>query len=455
MTKARFAGGVLAAALLLLALVFVVRRGAVAPGSSPRATPTIPTPSATAEPMEERDAQGFLHGRVTTLTGATWEGRLRFGGDQEAFWSDAFNGRKVENAWVRHVPPDRLPRERRGFSVFGLELGRRERPVSFVRLFMARLGDLSRIEAHGGRVRVTLKSGTVVDLDRLEASDFDDGVRVWDPRRGVADLDSARIRVIELLPGPRTGRVTTRLQGTVRTAQGSFRGYLQWDRESCVGTDELPGRTAEGVRRVRFDAIRSLERREGAVLLVTHHDGRQLSLARAPERGWGGRGTYVDDPRYGRVLVPWEALERVDFEPGGSGPSYEDFPPGAPLSGTVFTRDGRRLSGRLVYDLDESEVTDTLDAPSQGIDYMLPFGLVASIELPGADERPAPRARVTLHGGEELRLELAGDLGARNAGLLVFAADRPAPEFVPWADVARVDLDRPKGLFPPPGGRDE
>jgi len=47
---------------------------------------------------------------------------------------------------------------------------------------------------------VTLKSGTVVELDRFEASDFDDGVRVWDGRRGVVDLDSLRIGSIELLP---------------------------------------------------------------------------------------------------------------------------------------------------------------------------------------------------------------------------------------------------------------
>ena len=66
---------------------------------------------------------------------------------------------------------------------------------------------------------------------------------------------------------------------------------------------------------------------------------------------------------------------------------------------------------------------------------------VASIVLPAPADTAEPRARDTLHGGEELRLELAGDLGARNAGLLVFAADRPAPELVPWADVARVDLD--------------
>jgi len=457
MTKARIAGGALAAALLLLAVVFVVRHQAAAPGPSPRttATPTMPAPSATAEPVEERDARGFLYGRVTTLTGATWEGRLRWGGGQEAFWGDAFNGRKDENRWAALVPPERLPRERRSFSLFGLELGRRERPVDLVRLFMARFGDLARIEARGKDVRVTLKSGAVVDLDRLEASDFDDGIRVWDARRGMVDLDSTRIRVVELLPGPPSGPVPTRLQGTVTTRQGDFRGFLQWDREKCVGTDELAGRTAEGVRRIRFDTIRALARSEGGGLLVTLLDGREVVLDRARETSGGSGGTYVDDPRFGRVLVSREALERIDFVPGGSGPAYGDFPPGEPLTGSVSTRDGRRLSGRLVYDLDESESTESLDAPSAGVDYMLPFGLVASIVLPAPAETGEPRARVSLHGGEELRLELAGDLGARNAGLLVFAAGRTAPEYVSWADVARIDLDRPKAVFPPPGGRDE
>ena len=56
---------------------------------------------------------------------------------------------------------------------------------------------------------MTLKSGTVFDLDRFEASDIDDGVRVWDGRRGVVDLDSLRIRTIELLPTLAIGAAPT------------------------------------------------------------------------------------------------------------------------------------------------------------------------------------------------------------------------------------------------------
>jgi hypothetical protein len=298
-------------------------------------------------------------------------------------------------------------------------------------------------------VRVTLKSGTAFDLDRFEASDFDDGVRVWDLRRGVVDLDSLRIRSIEFLPTPALGAAPYRLHGTVRTRQGDFTGFVQWDRQECVGPDELDGHTADGELSLRFDTIRSIARRSRDSALVTLLDGREIVLSETHQVGHGNRGIYVDDRRYGRVLISWDAFERVDFSPGGSGPAYGDFPPGRPLTGSVTTRAGHRLAGRLVYDLDESETTETLDAPSQGVDYTVPFGLIASIVLPGREEP----ARVTLQSREELRLERSGDLGERNAGILVFVEGRQRPEYVPWVDVERIDLDRQPATAPADAGR--
>jgi hypothetical protein len=101
------------------------------------------------------------------------------------------------------------------------------------------------------------------------------------------------------------------------------------------------------------------------------------------------------------------------------------------------------LAGRLVYDLDESETTETLDAPYQGVDYTIPFDMIASIVPAGPEGGSAQLARVTLHGGEELRLERTGDLGERNAGMLIFVDGGQRPEYVPWTDVERVDFDRP------------
>ncbi|HET9766141.1 MAG TPA: hypothetical protein VFS60_04805, partial [Thermoanaerobaculia bacterium] len=286
-------------------------------------------------------------------------------------------------------------------------------------------------------------------LDRLEASDFDDGVRVWDGRRGVVDLDSLRIRAIELLPTVRLGEAPNRLHGTVRTRHGDFTGFLQWNREKGVGSDELDGRVEERPLGVRFDTIRSIARRSPDSVLATLRDGREIELSDSREVGDENRGTYVDDRRYGRVLISWDAFERVDFTPDGSGPAYGDFPPGRPLNGTVITRAGRRLAGRLVYDLDESETTETLDAPSQGVDYTIPFGLIASIEPAGRGERGAEPATLVLRSGEKLQLEPTSDLGQGNAGVLIFVDGGQRAEYLPWTDVGQVDLDRPPATYPP------
>jgi hypothetical protein len=74
---------------------------------------------------------------------------------------------------------------------------------------------------------------------------------------------------------------------------------------------------------------------------------------------------------------------------------------------------------------------------------MIPFGLIASIVLPDLEDRSARQATVTLRNGEELALELSGDLGEWNAGMLIFFDDRQRPEYVAWTDVQQIEFDRP------------
>jgi hypothetical protein len=449
-----------AAAVVLLTAAIAYR--ALRPRSHPVAAPppAIATaPSGVPTHPGPESGEGFLYGRIAAVDGATYEGRLRWGGNQEAFWGDFFNGFKHGNPWAAQVPPARLPMERRPIEIFGITIAHRVRPLDLGRPLLARFGDIARMAAHGKEVRVTLKSGAAFDVDRFEASDFDDGVRVWDARRGVVDLDSLRIQTIELLPTPAAGAapyLPYRLQGTARTRHGDFTGFVQWDREEGVGTDELHSYGGGGELRLRFDTLRTIARLSRNSVRVTRLDGREVVLSGTRNVGQDNRGLYVDDRRYGRVLVSWDAFERLDLgvlNQGGSGPAYGDYPPGLPLAGSVTTRAGRRLAGRLVFDLDESETIETLDAPAQGVDYTIPFGLVASIVLPEGGERPTWRATVTLQSGEELQLERSGDLGPGNAGLLVFVAGQPRPEYVPWSEVQRIDLDRPPAMFPPLAGR--
>jgi hypothetical protein len=439
MKKAGIAAAALITVLVLLALVVAVRED-----GEPSGDGTTAVTAKDAPPSAAQAHPGFIYGRVTASDGMTYQGRLRWGGDQEAFWSDLFNGVKSDNPWVVHAPGER----RDPIEVFGFAFGGRE-PIEPSRPFMTQFGNITRIEAHVGEVQVTLKSGTMMRLDRFEAGDIDDGVRVWDA--AMVNVDSRQIRRIDFLATAPLVAAPSRLYGTVRTQQGDFTGFIEWDGQDGVGSDELSGRTADGELRLRYDDVRSIANQPGEGARVTLRDGRELLLSGSRDTGDGSRGIAVEDPRYGRVTISWQLFERADFSVGGGGAAYGDFPPGRPLAGSVTTRDGRRLSGRLVYDFDESETTETLDAERDGLAYNLPFGLIASI-VPGGREGGTERlAAVTLRDGEELLLERSGDLGDGHAGMLVFRDDAGRPDHVPWRDVERIDFDGVPPTLPPAG----
>jgi hypothetical protein len=436
MMKARIIDGALAAMIVGVALA----------GCGEEVETNVDTTvaqAAAAVPASTAPHAGLLYGRVTLENGEEYAGRLRWGGDEEALWSNTFNGAKRGNAWAALVSSDRLTKERQTFDLFGIEIPLWENTIDLDRPFMARFGDVARIDPRGKEILITLKSGATFRLARYAADDLADGVRVWDARRGVVDIGEWEIRSIEFGATPAAVDGPAPLYGTVRTSAGEFTGLVQWNRRECLGSDALDGESAGGMVSLRFDDIRSIARHSSDGSLVTLVDGREVVLSGTREVGAGNSGLYVDDARYGRVLVSWDAFERVDFSAGATGPGYGTFAPGRPLTGSVLTRSGRRLTGRMVYDLDESQTTETLDAPSLGIDYMLPFALIASIEVPVGEAGSARHATVILRSGEALQLELAGDLGAWNGGMLIFVEGREVPEYVPWNDVQRIEIDGP------------
>ncbi len=425
-------GGVVTGLVLVVAAL-VVRYQGPQSAAAPALTPSTPGPAARLTDVHA----GLLYGRLTAIDGTSYEGRLRWGRDQEAFWSDYFNGAKAGNPWSAYAAAHE---EQNPVEIFGFTIGGRDHGNSLRRLFLARFGDIAHIDAHFRDVQVRLKSGTVVALDRFAAGDIDDGVRVWDITRGIVDLDTRQIRSIDFLAAPSTVTAPDRLRGRVRTRDGAFSGLIQWDQQGSIGADELRGRTAGGEVRLRYDSISSIARSSPDTALVTLLDGSEMVLSGDRGVGHNNRGVYVDDGRYGRVLISWDAFARVDFTANGIGPAYDHYSPGHALAGRVSTRDGRRLTGRLVYDFDESETTETLDAAIAGVDYNIPFSLIRSVVRDGGDGRGAPHATVILNDGEALQLERTGDLGDRNAGILIFADGRERPENVLWADVAQIDF---------------
>ena len=92
--------------------------------------------------------------------------------------------------------------------------------------------------------------------------------------------------------------------------------------------------------KLRFKTIRSIQRTLGETAEATLSDGRKLTFSSGLLTG---RGIYVDDSRYGRVLVSREAFQSVEFSRAATGgPGYGDFPVGGPLTGHL---DNARWAG--------------------------------------------------------------------------------------------------------------
>lgn len=390
----------------------------------------------TAFPAQAEDPQGFIYGRVTTRGGETYEGRLRWG-KEEAFWGDHFNSVKEERPFVDQAPR-RDRRGRESIKVFGITIGSRWNSVSDSRSLIARYGDIEKIEVlRGDEAVLYMKSGSEVEIDG-GSNDLGAKIRIWDREIGEVEVRWERIEEIQFMPTPRDLDVTEhRLYGTVESRAGDFTGYIQWDKDECLSTDKLDGESRDGELAIEMGKIRSIEKHTSNSSRVVLLSGRDLVLDDTNDVDSGNRGIFVEDPRFGRVLVEWDAFEKLELKkPDGSGPRYGDYPPSKPLSGKVTDQDGKVYRGRIVYDLDESETWEILGGDRRDVEYHIPFGLITAIIPTSSDS-----SRIVLKGGEEVELEDSADVGDDNDGVLVLGDDETDPVYLPWDEIKRIDFD--------------
>jgi len=375
------------------------------------------------------DPRGFLYAKITARSGTVYEGRIRWDGD-EAFWGDLFESVKKERPHFGKLPPERRSEP---FKIFGITIGSSS---DNTRGFFARFGDIRRIEVgQRGEAVVTMKNGTAIEVKG--GSDVGRPITVRDPGFDEIELRWKEIRSIELLPTPADLEVGAgRLYGTVETSAGTFQGFVQWDRDECLTTDRLDGDLHDGEVSVRMGKIRVIEKRTHSSARVILVNGSELALDDTNDVNEDNRGIVVEDPRFGRVAIDWDVFQRLELSaPEGSGPPYEDFAPGKALRGKVTTTGGESHSGRLIWDLDESEDWELLSGKSDQVEYFIPFALVAEV-VPDGNYH----SRVILTGGEKLVLENSADVDEDNDGLVVDPGDGGEPVYVPWEKVARVEL---------------
>jgi len=374
---------------------------------------------------------GYIYGRVELQTGESYEGELRWG-DEEAFWDDIFNSDKVENENLAYFDRGQLERIRSRHSSGWNLLGVFDPDLNH--MFAARFGDLKRIDVKGGDDLIAeFRNGRTL---RLHGGSNDVGavITVLDPKRGRREVKWNRIRTIEFedTPAKLADKLGEPIYGTVKTGRYEFAGRIQWDNDETLTTDELDGETPHGKESIEFGDIAAIRRyRSGA--LVTLKSGSDLYLRGTNDVNSENRGIVVIVDGVGSVKVGWQDFDGVKFSrPAESGRAYAEYAKASNLSGTVVARDGRRIDGRIVFDLDESWDFELLQGMNHDTEYLIPFRDIARITRQGLW-----RSVVELHNGLSIELEGGQDVSRKNEGLLVFAADRE-PTYFDWRDVTEI-----------------
>lgn len=388
----------------------------------------------TAETSDDASNQGFIYGTVETESDRRYTGLLRWG-TEETFWDDMFNSTKGELELIEEYGEDRQKRER--IKVLGITVGYRWDQVATSRMFIARFGDIREIEVRRGeRITVTMKDDSVFDMEG-GSNDVGATVTVWDDALGRIEVDWDNIRRIRFRTTPTGGEPPgRRLFGRVDTEDGPFEGFIQWDVQECLSTDRLDGDNEDGSLSIEMGGIRSIEKRNSRGSHVELKDGRRFVLEDSNDVDSRLRGIHVEDPRYGRVKIPWEAFERVEFrETDESGRGYDDYRDGGPLTGSITDYENKTHSGHLVFDLDERAGWEILNGSRAEVEYYIPFAMIRSVEPQRGDE-----SKIVLRNGEELVLGDGQDVAEGNAGVVVIRDD-DRESYFRWREIRRVTFD--------------
>lgn len=392
-----------------------------------------------------------LYGRVHLRSGEVHVGYLRWDRN-EASWTDFLDG-------VKELPPEYLREAERLDPELAARLAAERSIVAFgVRITWdeddesgplgvrsaIRFGHLASLERVDDRsARLVLRSGGEVML-RTSSSDLGSGMRPLVIERGPDETTSVRWRELERVefidpPSGVAPPAAERLRGTLTTRNGhEFTGCVSWDIDEVLTDDILDGRLRGRDHEIPFGEISEIAWHSDRSARVVLDTGEELTLRGTNDVDRTNRGIEVSDAGFGRVTVQWEDFGSVRFGGDVVG-TRPDFDPDAPITGTVYARDGRVLTGDIRWGNDESRLWESLGGWADDARLEIEFGALRMVE-----RIESGGARATLRDGRVFELEDDEDVDERNQGLFVRPEGR-ALRLVRWRDVDRVEFEHPRG----------
>lgn len=388
------------------------------------------------------DNSGRIYGTIYTTDGDVFKGLIRWD-KNEGCWIDILDGTK--ELPDRDYGDDNSSRrrkygERRSVSFFGVRI-RGDVEFSSSAQSGIRFGHIKQLEViDDDRALLMLKSGEEVEF-KDGSTDIGTGIReivIEDPDEGEVEFVWDDIERIEFASA--TGNIKTsfgdRLYGTVTTRRGDeFTGFICWDVDELFANDVLDGDEKRRSRKIKFGTISSIERYGSSGAQVVMSDGDELLLRNSNDVDNSNRGIIISDPGFGQVQIAWDEFEKVEFKKSPALVRYDDFDGGRKLHGTVYTEDGEKYNGEIVWDYDEAYTWEILNGSYRDNEYDIELGLVKIIE-----KNSHRSSTVTVRDGRTFRLRGSNDVDDDNKGILIIS-ENGDEIYVEWDDFKRVEFD--------------
>jgi hypothetical protein len=386
-------------------------------------------------PADASAESGRIYGTIRTVDGDEFEGWIRWD-KNEAFWDDILDGTKERST-------RKYRRKYHGRSSDRRTIGDLARDGLFYSIGSSRQSEVkfghikSIVPLSSSDALIVLKSGLEFEMS---GADVGSGVReimINDLKEGEIYFDWDDIDEVDFKKEPRepdTG--VERLYGKVLTRNGDeYVGWIEWDVDEVLSTDVIDG--DEGSRRnrkIRFDKIKSIERRSRSSSIVTLKSGKSMRLSGSNDVNSENRGIRVKSDELGRVSISWSDFDRLDLMPVPKDklPKYDSFDGGHDIEGTVYTEDGEQYTGKIVWDEDETYTWEHLNGDYDDDAVVIEFANIDTIE-----KRSRRGSIVTTKSGRNIELRGSNDVDSDNNGIVVTMDDGDEVE-IDWYDFDRA-----------------
>lgn len=389
--------------------------------------------------------QSFIYGTITTYDDRTYTGQIRWG-EEEAFWTDHFNALKLYNDPINMLSEAEIEKiAEKKVKSWGGDWGDNEkakesakRNVSFIHELSCQFGEIQSLDIKRvDRVEVTFRDGNRYRVSGEGYNDIGTEVIIHDPEKGEIELDWLEIINIQFIASPANfvSAIGDPIHGTVKTNQGEYSGFIQWDKDERLSKDHLDGNDSKGRHKIEFGDIAHISKVQGGskVKLI---DGTEYTLKGTNDVNSENRGIIISNPNMGRVTIDWDEFEEVRFTQNTpiKGATFADFKQPKRIEGEVKTKNGKIMTGKIVFDLDEQFDFEILNGDLGEEEFSIPFKNIKKIEPQGKRE-----SLITLQSNETLRLTASQDVNAKNDGLLVFE-NEDQPTYIPWEELEYINL---------------